>query len=260
VVKVDYFLFFANCIGVVIGLFFCTTSLQLLSLNSQSTGENMKYKRNDTYASSSNNSVMNTDNGDDDEFDEAADNEHTRKLIEYILLGGIVVWLSVGFVLFILLNGRYIQKTRLIVGSLCDVTALLYFAAPMSTMREVIRSKDSSSLYAPTIFINLLNGLMWFFYGLIGVPDMNVWIPNGIGAVMAAIQLILAFVYRNREGTTVGKYSSIHTDLLISDKARSPSPARGRSPSPSRDRSPSPSPNNRKAFGAPKTSNNLPYV
>jgi hypothetical protein len=221
--KVDYFIFFANCMGIVIGLFFCTTSLQLLALNDGGTsgvqeGAMDKYSMNSSSLGSNVISGGGQTECDDNEFDEAADNAHTRSLIEKLLLGGISMWLIVSFVLFILFHGRYEETTQLVVGSLCDCTAILYFAAPMSTMREVIRNKDSSSLYAPTIFVNLLNGLMWFFYGLIGVPDKNVWIPNGLGAVLSVIQLILAFVYRNpNAGVGVGKYSSIHTDLLIND-------------------------------------------
>ena len=160
-----------------IGLYFCTTSLQLLS--------------------------MGTEDHEDD--------IRTRKLIEYIILFGISIWLGVAFACFVLYNGKYLELTQMIVGSLCDVTSILYFAAPLSTVKDVIVNKDASSLYVPTIFVNFLNGLMWFFYGLLGNPDMNVWIPNGLGAVLAALQLLLAFCYRNAKPS---QFLPVHVDDL----------------------------------------------
>lgn len=48
-----------------------------------------------------------------------------------------------------------------IVGYLSLVCSLGYYASPLTTMRQVIASKDSSSLYIPTIVANMTNALMW---------------------------------------------------------------------------------------------------
>lgn len=44
---------------------------------------------------------------------------------------------------------------------------LCYYAAPLSTMAEVLRSRSSASLYAPTSAMNTLNGLLWVAYGTV---------------------------------------------------------------------------------------------
>jgi len=48
-----------------------------------------------------------------------------------------------------------------IVGYLSLVCSLGYYASPLTTMRRVIASKDTSSLYIPTIAANMTNALMW---------------------------------------------------------------------------------------------------
>jgi hypothetical protein len=45
----------------------------------------------------------------------------------------------------------------------------IYYVAPLTSLVKVCRERDSSSLYWPLCLTNLLNGLLWFVYGLVSV-------------------------------------------------------------------------------------------
>jgi Sugar efflux transporter for intercellular exchange len=60
----------------------------------------------------------------------------------------------------------------------------------------VIRTRDSSSLYIPAVVANVLNAFMWVVYGFVSLKDPMVYIPNGVGFVLAILQLVLAFTFR----------------------------------------------------------------
>lgn len=95
---------------------------------------------------------------------------------------------------------------------------MFYYTAPLSTAIHVIRVRDSSSLYAPMILLNLLNACLWFFYGLLG--DNNniiIWCPNLVGILLSVAQLVLLILYSNRlKKTDIEKTS--HFELLSNDQ------------------------------------------
>lgn len=51
----------------------------------------------------------------------------------------------------------------------CTAVAVLavYYVAPLTSLLTVMRLRDSSSLYWPLCLTNLINGLLWFVYGLV---------------------------------------------------------------------------------------------
>ena len=79
-----------------------------------------------------------------------------------------------------------------------NVLSMVYYAAPLSTIQEVISNEDSSSLYAPMLVANLANSLLWTIYGFYGIDDVFVYVPNAIGAVLASLQLSLTIAYPNK--------------------------------------------------------------
>lgn len=87
------------------------------------------------------------------------------------------------------------------VGSISAFFAIVYYAAPLSTVMQVVTNQDASSLYTPMIVVNLLNTLMWIFYGSLGIHQPQIWVPNAIGAVLAISQLSLIGMYASREET-----------------------------------------------------------
>eukprot|EP01018_Ginkgo_biloba_P000645 Gb_13289 [translate_table: standard] len=106
----------------------------------------------------------------------------------------IIVTFFVLVVVLTLLLAHTHDKRSLIVGLLCVVFGTCMYASPLSVMRLVIRTK--SVKYMP-FFLSLTafsNGVIWTAYACIHF-DIFVTIPNGLGAVLGAVQLILYGIY-----------------------------------------------------------------
>ena len=63
-------------------------------------------------------------------------------------------------------TGASAQEKQNVMGAFCNVVLLVYYAAPLTTIREVLSSRDSRSLHAPMAAANTANGLAWFCYGI----------------------------------------------------------------------------------------------
>ncbi len=65
------------------------------------------------------------------------------------------------------LLGRYALQAAacLCRGITANVVLLIYYSAPLTTVKEVLVSRSSSSLYWPLCMMNVLNGLLWVGYG-----------------------------------------------------------------------------------------------
>ena len=84
-------------------------------------------------------------------------------MMERMIVGGLGFWCLVGSVVGIAFSITNVPLTigEGIVGYLSLVCSLGYYASPLTTMRQVIASKDSSTLYVPTIAANMINTFMW---------------------------------------------------------------------------------------------------
>lgn len=184
----DYYIFFANLFGVTLAFFYAITGLILL------------HKRN-----------------------KPAD-MITFKWLEFILVGGIFFYTILGLIIGIILSGPDdLATSKTIVGT-CAITFLvMYYAAPCSTIFQVISAKDSTSLHAPMLFANLANGAMWTIYGVVAIDDPIVYGSNGFGVVFACFQLTLKFLFRktisSNERSADSAKNDIHVTEMISPMA-----------------------------------------
>lgn len=88
------------------------------------------------------------------------------------------------------------QKRRLFCGFICAIFSICMYGSPLSVMMMVIKTK--SVKYMP-FFLSLfvfLCGTSWFIFGLLG-NDPFVYVPNGSGSVLGALQLILYVIYKD---------------------------------------------------------------
>ncbi|XP_031481943.1 bidirectional sugar transporter SWEET4-like [Nymphaea colorata] len=86
------------------------------------------------------------------------------------------------------------DRRSLIVGSLCVFFCCMMYAAPMSVMKLVIRTKSVEYMPFFLSLASFANGICWTAYALIRF-DLFITIPNGIGTVLGLMQLALYATY-----------------------------------------------------------------
>ncbi|KAK7353775.1 hypothetical protein VNO80_19227 [Phaseolus coccineus] len=85
-----------------------------------------------------------------------------------------------------------------LLGWICVVFATSVFAAPLSIIRVVIRTKSVEFLPFPLSMLLLLSAIMWLLYG-ISLKDIYVTLPNVVGLTFGVIQIVLYAMYRNNK-------------------------------------------------------------
>ncbi|XP_004508856.1 bidirectional sugar transporter SWEET5 [Cicer arietinum] len=115
-----------------------------------------------------------------------------RKKILLIILVELVFLVLVIFLVMYLVSAH--KDRRLIVGCICVIFNVLMYFAPLTVMRQVIRTK--SVKYMPFLLsvANFLNGVVWTIYALLKW-DPFIVIPNGLGTLSGLLQLILYGIY-----------------------------------------------------------------
>ena len=86
---------------------------------------------------------------------------------------------------------------KLLWGFTANAILLMYYAAPLSTIITVIKTKNAASLNLPLSVMQCINGCLWLGYGL-AVSDPFIYVPNGIGACTGGLLCFLLFVFRKK--------------------------------------------------------------
>lgn len=153
---------------------------------------------------------------------EAYEDEFTVQymLVEGLLVGGLLFWATLGIVQTSIFNAfadPHDQATVMI-GYLCCFFNICYYAAPLSSMAEVIRTKDASSLYLPNILVNSLNATMWLCYGAFGVNNIVVWGPSLIGLLLSFSQMALVFAFHRGPWTAAVQGEATHQSIKVKSR------------------------------------------
>ena len=122
-------------------------------------------------------------------------------VVERVAVGGLVIHICAAYATGLRLASP--AKRKLCAGLVANFILLCYYAAPLSTVAAVVRSRDASSISGPLVLVNAGNGLLWTVYGA-AVEDALVWAPNLAGVALAAAQLALKLAFRGapRASTT----------------------------------------------------------
>ncbi|PSC71016.1 cysteine desulfurase [Micractinium conductrix] len=83
-------------------------------------------------------------------------------------------------------------------GFTANAILIIFYAAPLSTVMGVLRTRSSATLNLPLSVMNIINGGLWLVYGL-AITDYFIAVPNGVGALLGLVYcaLICAFPRRS---------------------------------------------------------------
>ncbi|CAI9774315.1 unnamed protein product [Fraxinus pennsylvanica] len=104
-----------------------------------------------------------------------------------------------------------------IVGWICSAFSVCVFGAPLSIMRQVIKTKSVE--YMPlslSVFLTLC-AIVWFFYGLF-IKDYYIAAPNVVGFVLGISQTILYAIYRKRKQLIILPEIKLHDIATVEDR------------------------------------------
>ncbi|XP_042053953.1 bidirectional sugar transporter SWEET17-like [Salvia splendens] len=122
---------------------------------------------------------------------------NSNKRLNTALLVGIV---NVGFVASTFLVTCFVldgEDLRIdSIGFLSAALNIIMYASPLSALKTVVTTKSAEFMPFLLTFFLFLNGGIWTFYAFL-VQDWFLGVPNSIGFVLGALQLLLYAIYRN---------------------------------------------------------------
>ncbi|KAL8532881.1 hypothetical protein ACS0TY_009183 [Phlomoides rotata] len=83
-----------------------------------------------------------------------------------------------------------------VVGWICVVVSVTVFAAPLSIVVQVVRTRSVEFMPFPLSFFLTLSAIMWFAYGLFQ-KDICVALPNVVGFFLGMLQMLVYGIFRN---------------------------------------------------------------
>ena len=79
------------------------------------------------------------------------------------------------------------------------LAAIIFFASPLSTIAQVVQTKNSSSIDPPVVITALVNTTLWTIYGIWGTGDPTVIGPNATGMVLQLISISFMLLFPRKE-------------------------------------------------------------
>ncbi|KAL4036426.1 hypothetical protein IC575_005166 [Cucumis melo] len=113
--------------------------------------------------------------------------------VRFVLLLDVVGFCSILVVTQFLVKRAYRAR---VIGFICGGLSVSVFAAPLSIMKKVIRTRSVEYMPFSLSFFLTLSAVMWLCYGLF-LKDLYVALPNTLGFTFGMAQMILYAIYRN---------------------------------------------------------------
>ncbi|RYG51915.1 hypothetical protein EON67_02390 [archaeon] len=118
--------------------------------------------------------------------------------------------ISIPVSVYRLLTDADAQQSAL--GAVNTLTAIMFAAAPLASIRTVLATRDASSLPFTTISMLTVCAASWAVYGVI---LRNVWIvaPNVMNAILAGVQLALCLLFPGPKRAAASDAGTARTKL-----------------------------------------------
>ncbi|KAG4076641.1 hypothetical protein HA402_001928 [Bradysia odoriphaga] len=132
------------------------------------------------------------------------------KSLKYILVTKFILFAAVVY-------ARYdpnVTRSTHFIGLLCCLVFVVFCAAPLSMLFNVIETKSTEILPFPLILGSCVVSLIWFVYGYM-IEDTFIQIPNFLGFLLSISQIVLFFIYPNRHEPLLGSTGSIDQQIVF---------------------------------------------
>lgn len=115
---------------------------------------------------------------------------------EKVVVTIVSIWIATISILYFL--HLTIEQWKLIIGFIVNINLLFFYGAPLSTIYTVLSLRNSNSIHRPTMLLNTANAVFWTAFG-IGTLDWFIIVPNGLGAILGFVQMILRLIVPSRD-------------------------------------------------------------
>lgn len=132
------------------------------------------------------------------------------------LLGFTLLNIIGGALAFILFDDNY-EAAKLSMGIICIIILCGIYISPLTTMIEIIRTKDSSSISFIMTVALFINGIFWTAYGIF-YNDFFIWFPNALGIGSSVIQFIFFFIFPRKQKNSNSNDSEVSTAYTVIGK------------------------------------------
>jgi len=105
------------------------------------------------------------------------------------------------------------EESRYILGIVGCAMGVGFFASPLASLAQVIRTRSTEVLPFPLIVANFFVTSNWWLYGII-LDDNFVLVPNALGWCLAMFQLLLFAYFPSKRKTSLPTSSSDTVPLL----------------------------------------------
>jgi solute carrier family 50 (sugar transporter) len=89
-----------------------------------------------------------------------------------------------------------------IVGTVVNLNLIVFYGAPLQTIREVLATSNAQSIHGPSMIMTITNTTFWALYGL-AQRDYYIIVPNTVGLSLGLLQGLLKCMYPSRRGDAI---------------------------------------------------------
>jgi len=118
------------------------------------------------------------------------------RVMQAVVVGGTATCLCLWT--FLILSNSSADKANAALGFFASGLFVVLAVSPLSTIGEVVRNKDSSSILAPLMVAQVTNSALWSAYGII-IKDQFLSGSSILGLFLGLLQLVLKLMFPSKK-------------------------------------------------------------